>query len=49
MAGSKSKLKLQIGGGMMLGAYLATHLSIMLENFEVIASLLTLFFLNYYQ
>jgi len=34
MAGSKSKLKLQIGGGMMLGAYLATHLSIMLENFE---------------
>ena len=32
---SKSKLEPQMGGGMMLGAYLATHLSIMLENFEV--------------
>ena len=33
---SKSKLEPQMGGGMMLGAYLATHLSIMLENFEVL-------------
>jgi len=29
-----AKVLLVMGGGMMLGAYLATHLSIMLENFE---------------
>jgi len=29
-----AKVLLVIGGGMMFGAYLATHLSIMLENFE---------------
>jgi len=26
--------ELQVSGGMMLGAYIATHLSIILENFE---------------
>jgi len=28
------KVLLVVSGGMMLGAYIATHLSIMLENFE---------------